>query len=776
MTDGTNHGVRPVRGGVHTAQAHDSALRHVTGSAPYVDDLPELPGTLHAAVRLSDKAHARILGMDLAGARTMPGVHAVLTYDDVPGELDIGAILPGDPLLAPDLVEYAGQPVVAVAAETMLAARAAARRVEVFYEPLPAILTPEEALEQGLFVSPSQTMRRGDAAAALNGAPHRLRGELRIGGQDHFYLETHIAYAIPDGDGGYKVHSSTQHPSEVQHQVAKVLGLPMNAVTVECRRMGGAFGGKESQAAHVAAIAALLAHHTRRPVKFRMDRDDDMLMTGKRHDFFVRYDVGFDGEGRILGLEMELAARCGMSLDLSNGVVDRAMFHADNAYFLPHATITGHRCRTNTVSNTAFRGFGGPQGMAAIEHVVDEVARHLGRDALDVRRANLYAAPERDVTHYGMRVEDADILPELFDELERSSDYRERRRAVAAFNAASPVLKKGLAFTPVKFGISFTALHLNQAAALVHVYTDGSVQVNHGGTEMGQGIHTKIAQIVAEEFQIDAARLRVTASVTDKVPNAPPSAASTGTDLNGMAALNAARTIKERLTAFMADHCKVPPEQVAFRDNAVFAGNHALGFAEVAKLAFLNRVPLSATGHYKTPKIHWDPATQSGRPFFYFAYGVAVTEALVDTLTGEYRFPRCDLLHDCSGSINPAIDLGQVEGAFVQGLGWLTAEELWWDGEGRLRTHAPSTYKIPTSRDLPADFRVRLYDARPNREETIHRSKAVGEPPLMLALSGWLALKDAVAALGGHRHPVRLDAPATPERVLLACEAVRRQG
>ncbi|HYH19987.1 MAG TPA: xanthine dehydrogenase molybdopterin binding subunit [Azospirillum sp.] len=776
MADGTNHGVRPVQGGVHTAQAHDSALRHVTGAAPYVDDLPELPGTLHAAVRLSDKAHARILGMDLSAARATPGVHAVVTYDDVPGELDIGAVLPGDPLLAPDLVEYAGQPVVAVAAETMGAARAAARRVEPFYEPLPAVLTPEEALAQGLFVSPSQTMRRGDAAAALAGAPHRLTGDLRVGGQDHFYLETHIAYVIPGEGGELHVHSSTQHPSEVQHQVARVLGLPMNAVTVECRRMGGAFGGKESQAAHVAAIAALLAHHTRRPVKFRMDRDDDMLMTGKRHDFFVRYDVGFDGEGRILGLEMELAARCGMSPDLSNGVVDRAMFHADNAYFLPDATITGHRCRTNTVSNTAFRGFGGPQGMAAIEHVVDEVARHLGRDALDVRRANLYAAPDRDVTHYGMRVEDADILPELFEELERSSDYRARRREVEAFNAANGILKKGLAFTPVKFGISFTALHLNQAAALVHVYTDGSVQVNHGGTEMGQGIHIKIAQIVAEEFQIDAARLRVTASVTDKVPNAPPSAASTGTDLNGMAALNAARAIKERLTAFMAEHCQVAPEQVVFRDNAVFAGNHALSFAEVAKLAYLNRVPLSATGHYKTPKIHWDPVTQQGRPFFYFAYGVAVTEALVDTLTGEYRFPRCDLLHDCSGSINPAIDLGQVEGAFVQGLGWLTAEELWWDGEGRLRTHAPSTYKIPTSRDLPADFRVRLYDARPNREETVHRSKAVGEPPLMLALSGWLALKDAVAALGGHRHPVHLDAPATPERVLLACEAVRRRG
>ncbi|HEY0832431.1 MAG TPA: xanthine dehydrogenase molybdopterin binding subunit [Azospirillum sp.] len=776
MADGGKQGVRPVHGGVRTAQAHDSAVRHVTGSAPYVDDLPELPGTLHAAVRLSDKAHARILGMDLAPARAMPGVHAVVTSDDVPGELDIGAIQPGDPLLAPDLVEYAGQPVVAVAAETPAAARAAARRVELFYEPLPAVLTPEQALEEGLFVSPSQTMRRGDSAAALAGAPHRLKGSLRVGGQDHFYLETHVAYVIPGEAGELRVHSSTQHPSEVQHQVAKVLGLPMNAVTVECRRMGGAFGGKESQAAHVAAIAALLAHHTRRPVKFRMDRDDDMLMTGKRHDFFVRYDVGFDGEGRILGLEMELAARCGMSLDLSNGVVDRAMFHADNAYFLPNATITGHRCRTNTVSNTAFRGFGGPQGMAAIEHVVDEVARHLGRDALDVRRANLYAAPDRDVTHYGMRVEDADILPELFDELEISSAYRERRREVEAFNAANGILKKGLAFTPVKFGISFTALHLNQAAALVHVYIDGSVQVNHGGTEMGQGIHTKIAQIVAEEFQIDAARLRVTASVTDKVPNAPPSAASTGTDLNGMAALNAARAIKDRLTDFMAEHCTVPREQVAFRDNAVFAGNHALSFAEVAKLAYLNRVPLSATGHYRTPKIHWDPVTQQGRPFFYFAYGVAVTEALVDTLTGEYRFPRCDVLHDCSGSINPAIDLGQVEGAFVQGLGWLTAEELWWDAEGRLRTHAPSTYKIPTSRDLPADFRVRLFDARPNREETIHRSKAVGEPPLMLALSGWLALKDAVAALGGHRHPVHLDTPATPERVLLACEAVRRRG
>ncbi|WP_029007382.1 xanthine dehydrogenase molybdopterin binding subunit [Azospirillum halopraeferens] len=776
MADGRADPVRTIRGDVHTALAHDSARKHVTGTAPYVDDLPELPGTLHAALHLSDRAHARILGMDLAAARHAPGVHAVLVHDDVPGDPDVGAVEPGDPILAPDLVSYAGQAVVAVAADTPARAREAAQLVKVFYEDLPPVLEIGEALEKGLFVSPSLTMRRGDSVAALAAAPQRLAGELRIGGQDHFYLETHIAYAIPGEEGELRIHASTQYPSEVQHIVARTLGRPMNAVTVECRRMGGAFGGKESQAAHVAALAAVLAVRTGRPVKLRLDRDTDMVMTGKRHDFLARYEVGFDDDGRIRALHLELAARCGISLDLSNGVVDRAMFHADNAYFIPDATVIGHRCRTNTVSNTAFRGFGGPQGMAAIEHVVDEIARALGRDPLDVRRANLYGGPGRDTTHYGMRVEDADILPELLDELERTAEYRARRAAIDAYNAGSPVLKKGLALTPVKFGISFTAHHLNQASALVHVYADGSVEVNHGGTEMGQGIHTKIAQIVAHEFQVDADRLRVTASVTDKVPNAPPSAASTGTDLNGQAARIAALTVKNRLVAFLADHCKVPPDAVVFRDNRVVAGNHAFTFAELAKLAFLNRVHLSATGHYKTPKIWWDRASGRGTPFFYFAYGAAVSEALVDTYTGEYRFTRTDLLHDCSGSINPAIDRGQVEGAFVQGLGWLTCEELWWDAKGRLKTHAPSTYKIPTGRDLPADFRVRLFDARPNRADTIHRSKAVGEPPLMLALSGWLALKDAIAAVGGHRHPVRLDAPATPERVLMACEALRGRG
>lgn len=771
MADGGT--IQPIRGGVHRGIEHESARKHVTGAAAYTDDIPELPGTLHVAVRLSERAHARILGMDLSCAKQAPGVRAVLTYADVPGDGDIGTVQRGDPVLADELVEYAGQAVVAVAAETLLQARAAARLVEVYYEDLPAVLTAEAALEKGSFVSPPLTFRRGDAAAEVAGAPHRLTGTLEVGGQDHFYLEGHIAYAIPKEDGDLLVHSSTQHPAEVQHAVAQVLGRPMHGIAVECRRMGGGFGGKESQPAQIAAIAALLANATKRPVKFRLDRDDDMLMTGKRHDFFVRYDVGFDGEGRIQGLEMDLAGRCGMSLDLSNGVVDRAMFHADNAYYLPAARVTGHRCRTNTVSNTAFRGFGGPQGVIAIEHVVDEIARSLGKDPLDVRRANLYGGPGRDTTHYGMPVDEPEILAELMDRIERDGDYRRRREEIDAFNARSPVLKKGLAVTPVKFGISFTVKHLNQAAALVHVYLDGSVQVNHGGTEMGQGIHTKMAQIAAQEFQIDVDRVRVTASATDKVPNAPPTAASAGTDLNGMAVRIAVRTIRDRLVAFLAQHCHTTPDKVEFRDNAVFAGNHAMSFAEVAKLAYLNRVSLSSTGHYATPKIWWDREKCEGRPFFYFSCGVAVTEALIDTLTGEYRFPRADVLHDCSGSINPSIDLGQVEGAFVQGLGWVTSEELWWDGQGRLRTHAPSTYKIPTSRSLPEDFRVALYTDRPNREDTVFRSKAIGEPPLMLGISAWLALKDAVAAVGGHRLPVHIDAPATPERVLLAVEDVR---
>jgi xanthine dehydrogenase large subunit len=774
MRDEATLPVAPLRGAAGTALAHDSARKHVTGSALYTDDLPELPGTLHAYVLQSPRPHARILRIDVSAARAAPGVHAVLTAGDVPGDGDIGPVLPGDPVLAPGLVEYAGQAVAAVAAETIEQARVAAALIEVEYEDLPAILTIEEALAAGNFLAPPGVMRIGDAAAGIASAPRRLAGTFTIGGQDHFYLEGQVAYAQPREDGDLLVYSSTQHPSEVQHLVARVLGRPDAHVTVEVRRMGGGFGGKETQPALIACIAALLADATGRPVKYRMDRDDDMMMTGKRHDFLVRYEVGFDERGRILGIVLDLAARCGMSADLSNAVVDRAMFHADNAYFLGNAVVTGHRCKTNTVSNTAFRGFGGPQGMAAIEYVVDEIARSIGRDPLDVRWINLYGRSDRNITHYHQRVTD-NVLPELLDELETSSGYRLRRAEIDAFNAGHTVLKKGLALTPVKFGISFTVTHLNQAGALVHVYADGSVQLNHGGTEMGQGVHIKVAQLVASEFQIDLERIRITATTTGKVPNTSPTAASSGTDLNGAAALDAARQIRNRMIVFLADHYRTSPERVVFRDNRVQVAGEVLTFAQACRLCYLNRVQLSAAGFYRTPKIWWDAKAGRGRPFLYYACGAAVTEVLVDTLTGEYRFLRADILHDCGISINPAIDIGQVEGGYVQGLGWLTIEELWWDAGGRLRTHAPSTYKIPTGRDVPIDLRVRLVADRPNRERVVHRSKAVGEPPLMLGISGWLALKDAVAAVGGHRLPVHLDAPATPERVLLACEDLRRR-
>ncbi|WP_207476275.1 xanthine dehydrogenase molybdopterin binding subunit [Arenibaculum pallidiluteum] len=770
-----NPGPARLRGAAGDPVPHDSAAKHVSGEAVYTDDIPELPGTLHAYVLQSPRAHARILRLDVSAARRAPGVHAVLTAGDVPGAVDIGPVFPGDPVLAPELVEYVGQAVAAIAAETPGQARAAAALIEAEYEDLPAILTVDEALEAGSYVGPGLTMRLGESAAALAAAPRRLSGSFAMGGQDHFYLEGQIAYALPREDGDMLVHSSTQHPSEVQHLIAKVLGRPDAHVTVEVRRMGGGFGGKETQPALIACIAALLADATGRPVKYRMDRDDDMVMTGKRHDFQVRYEVGFDEEGRIQGIEMDLAARCGMSPDLSNAVVDRAMFHADNAYFLANATVTGLRCKTNTVSNTAFRGFGGPQGMVAIEYVVDEIARALGRDPLDVRRANLYG-PGRDLTHYHQPVEDGPLLAALMDDLEASCAYRERRRAIDAFNAAHRVLKKGLALTPVKFGISFTATHMNQAGALVHLYQDGSIQLNHGGTEMGQGVHTKVAQLVATEFGVGLDRVRIMATSTGKVPNTSPTAASSGTDLNGAAALRAAREIRNRMTLFLAEHFAEPAESVAFRDGIVAVGGRTLAFAEACHLAYVNRIHLSAAGYYRTPKIWWDRTEARGRPFYYFACGAAATEVLVDTLTGEYRFLRADLLHDCGTSVNPAIDLGQVEGGYVQGLGWLSFEELWWDAHGRLRTHAPSTYKIPTGRDVPADFRVRLVANQPNREDVVHRSKAVGEPPLMLAISGYLALKDAVAAVGGHRFPVHLDAPATPERVLMACEAVRALG
>jgi len=764
--------------GVHQSLPHDSAAKHVSGEALYTDDLPEPPGLLYAAFGMSERPHARIASLDLRAVRNAPGVVAVMIAADVPGDNNCAPIMHDDPIFADGLVEYVGQSIFAVAAGTVEAARRAARLAKIEYEDLPAILTAEAAMEAKSFVLPRHEMKRGDAKAAVRQAEHRLKGKIRIGGQDQFYLEGHIALAVPGEDRDVTVYSSTQNPSEVQHLVAEALGVPSNAVTLEVRRMGGAFGGKETQPALYACIAALLAAKTGRPVKARVDRDDDMVMTGKRHDLVIDYDVGFDAKGRIEGIEFKQAVRCGMSADLSGAIADRAMFHADNAYYLPAVRIVSHRCKTNTVSNTAFRGFGGPQGMVGIEQVIDEIARELGQDPLDVRRANLYDGPSgrggRNVAPYHMTVED-NILPKLLGDLEKSSDYRKRRKDIDAFNASSPVLKRGIALTPVKFGISFTTTHLNQAGALVHVYTDGSVHLNHGGTEMGQGLFVKVAQIVAEEFQIDLDRIKITATNTEKVPNTSATAASSGTDMNGMAALNAARSIKERLTAFAADAYGCPKSEVEFHNNKVRAGKKTLTFKELVKAAYMGRVSLSATGFYRTPKIHYNRKTASGRPFYYFAYGAAVTEAVIDTLTGEYRFPRVDVLHDVGRSLNPAIDIGQIEGGYLQGLGWLTMEELFWNPDGALATHAPSTYKIPAASDWPEDFNIEIFERGRNRENTIHRSKAVGEPPLMLAISAFLAIKDALAAACGHQISPPLDAPATPEAVLMTLEAMRSQ-
>ncbi len=762
-----------IRGGVAVAVPHDSAAKHVSGEALYIDDLPEPAGMLHAAVGLSARAHAEIVRMDLNKVRGAPGVVTVVTAQDIPGVNDVGPVFPGDPLLADGAVEYAGQALFAVAAETVEQARRAARLAEVEYRERAAVLSIEDALARRSFVLPPHEMRRGEPETALADAPHRLIGRIRTGGQDHFYLEGQVAFAVPSEEGDLLVWSSTQHPSEVQHLIAKVLAKPHHAVTVEVRRMGGGFGGKETQAAPFACLAALLAHHTRRPVKLRLDRDDDMLLTGKRHDFVIDYDVGFDDQGRIQGIAFEQAAGCGFSPDLSAAIADRAMFHADNAYYLPNVRITSRRCKTHTVSNTAFRGFGGPQGMMGIEKAIDAIARELGLDPLEVRRRNLYG-PGRDVTPYHMRVQD-NVLPELIDELVNTSEYRKRREEIAAFNAASPILKGGIALTPVKFGISFTVTHLNQAGALLHVYTDGSVHLNHGGTEMGQGLMTKVAQLVAEEFQIDLDRVKITPTTTGKVPNTSATAASAGTDLNGAAALAAARTIKGRLIEFLADHFKTTPEQVRFQDGGVRIGEQSMSFAELARLAHLHRVQLSATGFYRTPKIWYDRARARGRPFYYFAYGAAVSEVAVDTLTGEHRLLRADLLHDVGRSINPAIDLGQIEGGFVQGMGWLTTEELCWNAGGELTSHAPSTYKIPTASDVPADFRVRIWQKGINREQVVGRSKAVGEPPLMLGISVFHAINDAIASLAGGRLSPDLDAPATPERVLFAVEDIKRR-
>lgn len=759
---------------VRKALPHDSAEKHVSGTATYIDDMAEPVGTLHVVPGWERRAtRGRIQSIDLEDVRNAPGVVAVLTAEDVPGTNDCSSAFGDDPVLASGEVLFFGQVIFAVVAETREAARRAALLAKIDISPITPILTVEDAEDADTTVLPDYQFRRGSPETGMTASTSLLDGSMRIGGQEHFYLEGQVAMAQPQEDGGMLVYSSTQHPTEIQHTVAKVLGVPDARITAEVRRMGGGFGGKESQANQWAALASIAAQKTGKSCKLRLDRDDDMIMTGKRHDFRVDWKVGHDGTGKIRAVEMEFLSRCGYSVDLSLGVNDRTLFHADSSYFYPDAQIRSRRLRTDTCSNTAFRGFGGPQGMLAAERMIDAIAISVGKDPLEIRKLNFYDG-EHNLTPFGMPVEEYEVMHDLIEQLEESSSYWDRREAITAFNAENAVLKKGLALTPVKFGISFTLKHLNQAGALVHLYTDGSIHLNHGGTEMGQGLYQKVAQVVAEEFGVTLDKVYITATNTSKVPNTGPTAASSGTDLNAMAAKLAAKEIRKRLTTFLCEQHQCGEEAIHFGDNKVLIGEQSFTLAEIAKQAHMARIQMSHAGFYATPGITWDRDSATGRPFYYFAFGGACAEVTIDTMTGEMTVDRVDILHDVGHSLNPAIDLGQIEGGFVQGMGWLTTEELIWDEAGRLRTHAPSTYKIPTASDIPEDFTVNLYEGSGNPQATVYRSKAVGEPPVMLANAVFCAITDAVASLNPGEVPT-LDAPATPEAIMKAVQDMRRR-
>jgi xanthine dehydrogenase large subunit len=756
-----------------TDVAHESAVMHVTGEAVFTDDIPELRGTLYAALITSPVAHGELIGdgIDREALLQQHGVVAVYTARDIPGENNCGPIVHDDPFLANGKVEFIGQAVAVVVARDMLYAREVAKRAKVLVRELPAVLTIEQALEAQTFVLPTKTKAVGDAAAAIAAAPHRIKGSTRTGQQEQFYLEGHITYAVPREDGQLTLYSSTQHPEGNQREAAAALNLSTKDVEVICRRMGGAFGGKEGNASIFSQSAALAAFKLKKPVKLRVNRDDDMMITGKRHDFRIDYEVGFDDTGRIHGVDVMLASRCGYSIDYSGPVNDRAVLHIDNCYHLPNLKVVSHRCKTHTQSSTAFRGFGGPQGMFGIETMIDAIARQLKKDPLEVRRVNLYQGPDRLTTHYGQQIEDF-VADKILDQLEVDGEYARRRAEVNAFNATHRTRKRGLAITPLKFGISFTATMLNQGGALVNIFQDGSISVNHGGTEMGQGLNTKMAQVAADGLGVPMSMVRVTATDTQKVPNASATAASSGADINGAAIMNACEQLRARLAPVAAGLLECSPEEVVFAGGQATAKGRSVEFKKVALNAWLQRVGLSVAGFYRTPEIGYDNISLQGRAFYYYCYGAGLSEVELDTLTGEWWLKRADILQDVGRSINPALDRGQVEGAFIQGMGWLTMEECLWDGKGKLLTHGPSTYKIPVAADVPEAFNVQLFD-NANLKPTPNRSKATGEPPLMTALSVFFALKDAVSASANHAVPVLLDAPATPERLLLACERAR---
>jgi xanthine dehydrogenase molybdopterin binding subunit len=762
---------------------HDSAVKHVTGESVYINDMPSSDQLLYGRVVYSKHAHAGIQKLDVSEALKIEGVHAVLTAKDIPGANQMGPIIHDELCLAENEVTFIGQAIVLIAAVNQEAALEAEKLIVIEYKPLEAILDIETAIAKNNILAPVRIFERGDAAGALLIAPHVIKGELKTGAQEHWYLETQTALAVPGEGKEMVVYASSQNPTETQVIVAEVLGIPRNEVEVEVRRMGGGFGGKETQGNHVAAWASLLANATKRPVKIHLFRDDDQIMTGKRHPFLSRYEIGFDDDGKILAFKLELNSDAGSSTDLSRAILERAMLHADNAYYIPDVHIVGRTWKTNLPSNTAFRGFGGPQGMAVIENAIDRIARFLHKDSALIRILNFYQHTNNNVTPYGATLENNRLFL-AYERIIESSEYFKRRKEIEKFNSENEFYKKGMSLTPVKFGISFTSSFLNQAGALVNIYTDGTVLVNHGGTEMGQGLHTKMLQIACVELGITPDKVKVNATNTSKVPNTSPTAASSGSDINGMAVKNAIDILKSRIVKVAAaelqklfNHTAIKEKNIEFGNNYIFDKenqNHKIAFATVAKEAHFQQVSLSSTGFYKTPGIFFDRETGQGNPFFYYSYGMSVSEVMIDVLTGQHTFLRCDIVQDVGDSINPEIDKGQVEGGFVQGLGWCTTEVIKWDKSGNQLTHSPDTYKIPTVNDIPKDFRVELLKNVPN-PGTIRRSKAVGEPPLMLALSAWLAIKDAVSAVGNHEKEPDFTLPATYEIILLSAEKLKKQ-
>jgi len=758
---------------INEDRPHDSASKHVSGHAIYTDDIKEPYGTLHGAIGYSKKAHAIIKKIDLSEVRKSEGVISVIGHNDIPGRNDVGPVFDGDPIFSSKKVEYYGQPLFAVAATSTELARRAVLKAKISYKDLKPIVTIQEALSKKKFIFKGKKIKRGNPSEKILKSKNYLKGNFTTGSQEHFYLEGQVAFVIPKEDNDLLVYSSTQHPSETQQIIAKMLNQKSNTITVIVRRIGGGFGGKETNFL-TSSICALLANKAKKPVKLRLDRDDDIIITGKRHDFYSEYEVGFNNLGIIEGVKIKLASRCGMSPDLSLAINERALLHIDNAYYLSNVEVQNYLCKTNTATSTAFRGFGGNQGMMAIENIIDNISRYLKKDPCEVRKRNFYQKNIKNITHYGMKIED-NVINEIFNRLIKKSNYKKRYFKIKKFNLNNKYLKKGLAITPVKFGISFTTIHLNQAGALVHVYTDGSVHLNHGGIEMGQGTNTKIAQLVANEFGLSFNKVKISSTNTSKVPNTSASAASSTTDLNGAAALNAVSKIKQNLEKFIKSKYNISANKVIYEKGIIKFKNKSFNFEKIIKEAYLNRISLSSTGFYSTPKINFNKKTFSGRPFLYFCYGAAVTEVTIDTLTGENIVERVDILHDAGKAINPAIEMGQIEGGFVQGAGWLGCEEVNWKTNGQITTHSPSTYKIPAVSDMPEKFNAEIFKKGINIENVINKSKTTGEPPLMNAMSVFFAIKNAIASIGNYTVNPNLDAPATPEKILMSIKNLKRK-